>query len=87
MLSFLKNKKKPVPAVSGPPTDEIKQPEKKQIFGKSVAQVPEVNPLLEKLLGGEAGLADKAIDKQKLGPGITCKVTIRSPAGVAEPDP
>ena len=45
---------------------------------------PEVNPLMEKLLGGEAGAG---INRQRLGPGITCKVKIQNPAGMFEPDP
>ena len=56
MLSFLKKKKAPapeVPAVVIQKVEEVKKPEKKQIFGTRAPQVQETNQLLEKLLGNE----------------------------------
>jgi len=85
MLSFLKKKKPAAPepvAVVAPKAEEVKKPEKKQIFGTRAPQAPETNKLLEKLLGQqEEGQEDKAINKQKLGPGITCKASIRNASG------
>ena len=91
MLSFLKKKKPPAPEVPAqasvaaiPKTEEIKKPEKKQIFGTKAPVIQTSNPFLEKLLGNEEGEDnDKPIKKDKLGPGITCKAIIRNASGSA----
>ena len=66
MLSFLKKKKTAVPEPApqiNQEMEEVKKPEKKQIFGTRAPQAPETNQLLERLLGGEENTQNKSINK------------------------